>query len=95
MNHTPGPWSVDYGGTIGHIKSLAKNDNGWTPTICRYDLCADTVKDQAAANARLIAAAPELLEALCSLVPLAENEYPEGDDPRVDRARAVIRKATL
>lgn len=67
--HTPGPWEVDFGGSIGHIKSVAKNDRGTTPTVCKYDAasnsCAPSFSAEVMrANARLIASAPELLEAL-------------------------------
>jgi hypothetical protein len=74
MKHTPGPWIVDYDGTIGHIKAVNVPWDGKgykpTPTIARYDSFsrfgfADSsiTPEQEKANARLIASAPELLEA--------------------------------
>lgn len=43
-------------------------------------------------NARLIAAAPDLLEALLRFVDLSDNEY-LGDDPRAVHAVKVARAA--
>ena len=66
MKHTPGPWEKDYNQTIGHIKSVSKTLN-CTPTVCQYGthLIAPSIcKEDAEANAHLIAAAPELKECL-------------------------------
>jgi len=53
--HTPGPWVYEnYGGTV-HV--FLDNEYG-TPSICKL------LSFDKNANARLIAAAPELLEAL-------------------------------
>ena len=59
--HTPGPWSIE-------------NDNGDSPEAMGPCLCVTTdtshiafVFDDAPANARLIAAAPDLLEIVSSL----------------------------
>ena len=67
-SHTPGPWAVNYNGTIGHIKSTwPETSRGRTPTLaqfglnCRADMIGD---DEAMANAVLMAAAPDLLEAI-------------------------------
>jgi len=58
--HTPGPWAYEnYGGTV-HV--FLDNKEG-TPSICKL------VGNDKDANARLIAAAPELLEALEELFP--------------------------
>lgn len=67
--HTLGPWSVDYKGSKGHIKSLGIPVIGTeykrTPTVVRYDTCAKSLAmEEVIANANLIASAPELLEAL-------------------------------
>ena len=60
--HTPGPWAV--GSKSGHIETA----NAWRMSIAicyNKDSKADGVsKEEFEANARLIAAAPELLKAL-------------------------------
>lgn len=38
--HTPTPWEVDAGGTVGHIKSVAHREDGATPTVARYNTFA-------------------------------------------------------
>lgn len=66
MSHTPGPWAINYNGTIGHIKSLAKHPRGMTPTVARFDgqLIAQSIEeDESKANANLMAASPDLLKA--------------------------------
>ena len=66
LKHTPGPWVKDYHGTIGHIKTLC-NPHVHTKTIIkyRYSMCEEILtEEEIQANARLIAAAPEMLEAL-------------------------------
>lgn len=86
--HTAGPWVVDHGGTKGHIKSISrsltpigkgtKNEYIPTPTICRYDgmlVVADTLtKQEKQANARLIAAAPDMLDALIACYNHIKND---------------------
>jgi hypothetical protein len=54
MEHTPTPWAKDYGGTTGHIKSIAPRTDKGTPTICHYDDCAASIYHQAEANAAFI-----------------------------------------
>lgn len=81
--HTPGPWKIDY----GYNRSI--------------NFIGPCVPDQYAgsswlrvteANARLIAAAPELLEALKLLV---EDRHPEFIPAhKWEQARAAIAKAT-
>ena len=72
MSHTPGPWVIDYEGTTGHIKAFVRDK---TPTVCKYGTdyrgerhSALELEHQDAANARLIAAAPDLLKALEGLM---------------------------
>ena len=82
-DHTPGPWAYEnYGGTL-HV--FLDNEGG-TPSICKL------VGNDKDANARLIAAAPDLLEALQNLLKVHEGEggtqYHAGDI-----ARAAIAKA--
>lgn len=64
--HTPGPWAIN---ESAFSSSLVKELHIGTPTrtaACVYDDCAAgiLVRSEVEANARLIAAAPELLEAL-------------------------------
>ena len=62
---TPGPWVVDFDGTIGHVKSVAENEYANTPTVARYDIGIPGVSEsEQYANAHLIAAAPKLYRAL-------------------------------
>lgn len=79
IQHTPGPWRVQGTGIWGgHADGLERLIAGlWTHYVGQQ---------QTEANARLIAAAPELLEALKALL----SPDAEGD---VDMAIAAIRKA--
>ena len=84
--HTQGPWAV-YVNAPSDIVIRKMSKDG-------YELCAIARVSSGYANARLIAAAPELLEALELLV---DNPYREGteSDERLRRiARAAIAKAT-
>ena len=98
--HTPGPWFIgtDFSDQGRHIyaKQMVCDDDGeeWHPLIASTDDDERLIDWQA--NARLIAAAPDLLEALQTLVQMSEafaNELHEGH-PDVVAARAAIAKAT-
>lgn len=83
MNHTPGPWRViNSDMVVGHEGQLVA-DCERTPHCERP--ASPTV--EAMANAHLIAAAPELLEALKNLLykPMAERT--------IDAAKRAIAKA--
>ena len=100
--YTPGPWEADYGATKGHIKSLGMprpEGQDWTPTptVCRYDVETPSLSEaEKAANGRLIAAAPELLEALEEVLQVNDNlamfdsELPEEV---IKKIQSVIAKA--
>lgn len=85
--HTPGPWSVFFGDQIGtkdcHIAQV--HSEGRTMTA-----------EQRAANARLLAAAPDMLAALraCELrlTHLAQDSVPVVAELKA--VRAAIAKAT-
>jgi hypothetical protein len=84
--HTPGPWVQDrYGSLVG---SDSKQVVVWGLGIAHGQRNAT-----AEANARLIAAAPELLEALKSIVGwIEEGGY--GAEATIERcARAAMAKA--
>lgn len=83
--HTPGPWKIDY----GYNRSI--------------NFIGPCVPDQYAgsswlrvteANARLIAAAPDLLDALKGMLEVFGDEFGMGDSSVCDDARAAISKAT-
>lgn len=88
--HTPGPWTRKFGQDVyqgsGPFDALRLIATG-TPTNGSPDELAE-----AFANARLIAAAPELLEALDELLAAAEN-FERPSDKAIASARAAIAKA--
>ena len=89
MKHTPGPWkAIPYGETIA-IRSMAPGC--WDVAAVNYTGNAESgiPNAQDRADGRLIAAAPELLEALEAVVLMGS-----GDDYRVwEMADKAIAKA--
>ena len=88
---TPGPWTVGWTGTVGAPHNLGRpcvNTGG----------CADWVGPEGAeADARLIAAAPDLLAACEAMAHAANLVYIERIDAMNDAAglaRAAIARAT-
>lgn len=85
--HTPGPWEIRrYPRVGGSTKDLMGNGGGF---VVKLDGASD-------ANARLIAAAPELLEALKALVVMDKQLLEScgiGDTAVLIQARAAIAKA--
>ena len=103
--HTPGPWEVVGShvytklGAVNRAGSHAHETDGWNiasinPWSCQN--AAGEVEDmpvtESMANAALIAAAPELLEALEVLTANYDDVNP-GESSNVDSARAAIAKA--
>ena len=88
--HTPGPWTT-YVNTIDDVVIRKINSAGYEScVIARHVHCT---------NARLIAAAPELLQALQGMLSLDEDHHQRGacDEDvcaEVQAARAAIAKAT-
>lgn len=93
--HTPGPWWVDDFGN-GDVRVVVDPVKGMPPPICdgRTFVCKLYQQDErgidAKANARLIAAAPELLAILSAIIDL-NPQLPMGYR---EEAEAVIAKAT-
>jgi hypothetical protein len=83
--HTPGPWRV-MPPSVGRFKVGAARAHSEAFQIVGE---ASNYNEQAEANARLIAAAPELLEALQELV----SHYMARNPPWLGKARAAIAKA--
>ena len=82
--HTPGPW-VTYLNTMDDVVVRKMNEAG-------YEQCV-IARGANYKNARLIAAAPELLEALIELADCGAEAWGE-DRPCVRIARDAIAKAT-
>lgn len=68
--HTPGPWHVAYQDRNG--QSVVKGDHFEIATCWHH--CVGSIEKEMHANARLIAAAPDLLEALKLALPFMESE---------------------
>lgn len=94
--HTPGPWQYCFEGETAAF--ILEHDGS---TVVKLSVTMNTTAHSAlVANARLIAAAPELLEALEKLYALVEGESPSlldedsGGDSRLDiEICAAIAKA--
>ena len=80
--HTPGPWAV-------RESSNPKNGTAWRDIVSTGDHFSPSYVGEALEqDAHLIAAAPELLEALIGVVKVADRATKE-----FDKARAAISKA--
>ena len=83
--HTPGPWAI-YVNAPSDVVIRKMSKDG-------YELCAIARVSSGYANAHLIAAAPELLEALQKIAGNTYDEWTNGAEAaRI--ARAAIAKAT-
>ena len=103
--HTPGPWQAEQAGMNGKIIEWFVRVDG--DDIAIASAICDRAGNISEANARLIAAAPDLLEALEQTLQLAidwEDEargtwqdealgFLHNDDPIIKKARAAIAKA--
>jgi hypothetical protein len=63
MKHTPGPWRAE-----GYKDLIVNGSDGVTLACCPGDTRKEGGIDEAIANARLIAASPDLLESCAELV---------------------------
>jgi hypothetical protein len=90
MTHTPGPWTADRRGSHG----VANYTVIGTPENAHAEIARVYHGDRFAngeTNARLIAAAPDLLEALREIV--ANTTHWRVGGKEMERARAAIAKA--
>ena len=87
--HTPGPWqTMEVGDDI--VRLAVADESGLSVLTVVTDGDAQFAAVYSEADARLIAAAPELLEFARSVVRYAGSA---GDDYLADKAREVIAKA--
>lgn len=80
--HTPGPWVIDGHNMSSIIRCTAPKGHPDAKHVCGdYETIADCKGDNWKANARLIAAAPDMLEALrqCSDWFIGGGIEPDGE----------------
>jgi hypothetical protein len=104
VKHTPGPW--EYKVVKNKIRVIIKQNTVLTLGTIYYDDCNEPscCKSEEHANAKLIAAAPELLEALQELIYQLGGEQEAEEEieksfwattaMRIKIAKAAIKKAT-
>jgi hypothetical protein len=85
--HTPGPWTADVVRFNSYTLRIIKAGTDWIAHVHTQSTESDIPRD--VSNARLIAAAPELLEALEGYISDCTNDECE----RCIKARSVIAKA--
>ena len=91
--HTPGPWTYSKGQGLYEQRYVIDSEPGRALAVCAG------FEPRNEANARLIAAAPELLALMQDVLPILESmdhQREEGDEPMplIDQVRATIAKAT-
>lgn len=99
--HTPGPWfqttiTMEGVPTYGSAPSRpirARRPDGSEVQVCDAGSSVRGSGPTSAANARLIAAAPDLLAACMELVAQGEDTMRHHDDGALKAARAAIAKA--
>lgn len=92
FDHTPGPWFIsEFNGTVVYCKM-----NGAEPGICDTEAPEMTPVShkQAMANARLIAAAPDILVALQGLMSLIESGWLVRDTSEDGKPGFAMRQLT-
>lgn len=96
--HTPGPWHVSEKGFIAGESAptvYATDDELRYVAFCNDRWNEKGRETDNLANARLIAAAPELLESLEAMYAMFNgNGVTPEDDAAIDAARSAIAKAT-
>jgi hypothetical protein len=90
--HTLGPWeaSEGYPSDIWHVDMPSR---GYSVVVSRAEEDWDMAVEEVQANARLIAAAPDLLDALETLLPYLEQRSQPGERWAALCAREAIAKA--
>ena len=96
MKHTPGPWSVSVEDSAGRLFVIA-HDKGVVARVTRRVTVRRKNPDlsERDSNARLIAAAPEILEALEDAMAWFTKleDWSGVGDPDIEKYQAAIEKA--
>ena len=98
MKHTPGPWNVHHHAHLQNEQWLSVLHGAWDIThnyADRPEVVADAkysamTDEENLANAHLIAAAPDMLEALENLI---KANWPDAIDEAFEQAKSAISKA--
>lgn len=96
--HTPGPWAITRRWADGKRIIVEGNQEDWF-RLEAHVVCDDCDTDTAEANARLIAAAPDLLEACKAMLRTHGVHGPcthhncDSCEMAYDKAKAAIAKA--
>ena len=91
LNHSITPWKVAHAHSTEYVRHIKDARGELIAEVSAFD---DEVSE-AIANARLMAAAPDLLAALRDLLDEADlNEVDEYTAPKIEAARAAIARAT-
>lgn len=101
VNPTPGPWQVESHAPLRDGQYFVEVATPHTPPDGGYPMLICTIQPieieqgrgpdaEQLANARLIATAPDLLDALQGLILEAENAGWGTDSPALNHARSVI-----
>lgn len=102
MKSTPGPWTVDATVALGamgvwtdYATHPGHDGAGYGSQICSMlPETFDILREQRDANAKLIAAAPDMLEALNAAMPiLTAYIHPDEFDGHAARALLMVREA--
>lgn len=91
QKHTSGPWDVFGAQDSSSDKWRALTVSQASMPFMRVCFMPSDGTETIMANARLIAAAPELLEALKGVVRVADRQTDEFDAARVAIAKATVR----
>lgn len=92
MSHTPGPWNCSGDGAEVWPMEGDKAQVELARIAGPWDSSSWFGKDEALANARLISAAPDLLEA-CELLLIYLGDWNDMEDETCAAARRAIAKA--
>jgi hypothetical protein len=91
--HTPGKWNLEENNGIIYL--MDEQDKAIATIHTREDGINNNARiKEGKANAKLIAAAPELLEILQGFIEARDAGYRKFKEERYTRARAAIKKAT-
>ena len=92
--HTPGPWKIFKGTRNDVLLTRVERKDRFHGIVNEANLpLAEIILGSTDANARLIAAAPEMLEALEIAVKFFTDNYPKGELSWMEKLEAAIRKA--